>query len=58
MRPAKAVKVEIDPARAYAMDRSWTDNVRTLESNSEAGTRYGGRVMAWMQVLLAWLMGA
>ena len=58
VRPSKAVKVEIDPARSYAMDRSWTDNVRTLESDGAAGKHYGSRMMAWMQVLLAWVMGA
>ena len=58
VRPSKAVKVELDPAGQYTMDRSLTDNVRALESNTDAGDFYGSRALAWMQVALAWLMGA
>ena len=58
VRPSKAVKVELDPAQLYAMDRSTNDNVRALDSNTDAGTYFGSRALAWMQVLLAWLMGA
>lgn len=58
VRPSKAVKVEIDPAKQYVMDRSINDNVRALEPNSSAGNYYGSRTLAWMQIVLAWLMGA
>ncbi len=58
VRPSKAVKVELDPAQLYAMDRSVNDNVRALDSNSNAGVYFGSRALAWMQVALAWLMGA
>ena len=58
VRPSKAVKVELDPAQLYAMDRSVNDNVRALDSNSDAGVYFGSRALAWMQVVLAWLMGA
>ncbi len=58
VRPSKAVKVELDPAGQYTMDRSQTDNVRALEANTDAGDFYAGRAMAWLQVALAWVMGA
>ena len=58
VKPSKAVKVELDPAQLYSMDRSTNDNTRALESNSDAGTYFGSRALAWMQVVLAWLMGA
>ena len=38
--------------------RQTNDNVRALDSNTDAGTYFGSRALAWMQVLLAWLMGA
>lgn len=58
VRPSKAVKVEIDPAQLYSMDRSTNDNTRALDSNRDAGAYFGSRALAWMQVVLAWLMGA
>lgn len=58
VKPSKAVKVELDPQRLHTLDRSFNDNVRALESNSVAGTHYGARALAMMQVALAWWMGA
>ncbi len=58
VRPSKAVKVQIDPDQLYMMDRSINDNTRALESNTDAGKYYGSRALAWMQILLAWVMGA
>ena len=58
VRHSKAVKVELDPAQHYSMDRSINDNVRAVKSNTEAGKYYGSRALAWMQVVLAWVMGA
>lgn len=58
VRPSRAVKVELDPGQIYSLDRSRSDNVRLLEPNDAAGSRYGMRVMAWLQVALAWWMGA
>ena len=58
VRPAKAVKAELDPAGLYTLDRSKADNLRALDDNSAAGDFYGARALAWLQVALAWLMGA
>ncbi|RMH93576.1 M1 family peptidase [Lysobacter pythonis] len=58
VKPAKAVKAELDPDRLHPLDRSRTDNARALEPNHEAGRHYGRRMLAWMQLALAWMMGA
>ena len=58
VKASKAVKVELDPQRIHTLDRSFNDNLRALESNSDASAHYGSRAMAMMQVALAWLMGA
>ncbi len=58
VKPVKATRVELDPAGLYPMDRSRTDNVRGLKSGTAAGGHFGSRAMAWLQVLIAWWMGA
>ena len=55
-RPAPAVAVALDPDRLHPMDRSLTDNVRTLERDPRAARWAGRRAFAWAQSVLAWLV--
>ncbi len=55
-RPVPAVEVTLDPDRLHPMDRSLSDNTRTLEHDPRAARWAGSRAFAWAQTLLAWLV--
>ncbi len=58
VKPAKAVKVELDPHGLYPLDRALIDNARTLEADNAAGKHYRSRLFAWAQVVLSWIASA
>lgn len=58
LKPVPAKTAQLDPQQHYPLDVSLGDNQRSLNPSTDARNQVMQRLLGWLQIALAWLLGA